>query len=93
MISQVQIADQSLQAQPVALTFVLDHLRMGLAGDQIDDLWVPRHDRGQRLNGKLEPFGCRDQAKRRQDRTVVDPAEGRVGPIERLLAPITRIQL
>jgi len=93
MISQVQIADQSLQAQPVALTFVLDHLRMGLAGDQVDDLGVPCHDRGQCLDGELEPFGRRDQAKRRQDRTVVDPPEGRVGPIERFLATITRIQL
>src|SRR5215204_7195154 len=93
MISQIQVADQSLEPQPVTLTLVLDHLRMGLAGDQIDDLWMPLGDRGQRLNGELEPFGRRDQAKRRQDRTVLKLPDGRGGPVERILGSPPRIQL
>ena len=83
VLGQVQLADQPLQTEPVALALVLDHLRVGLAGDQVEHLRVRGHDGGQRGDGQLDALAGGDQPEGGQHRTAFEPLQGHLRDVLR----------
>ena len=66
MVLKTKLANETSQAEPVALPFVVDHVRMRLAGDQIHHVRMGGRDRRQGPERDLEALGCRDQSEGRE---------------------------
>ena len=63
MLVETEIANEAGQAIPVALSLMIDHVRMRPAGHQVDDLRVGGRDGRQGPNRHLEALGGGDEAE------------------------------
>ena len=76
---EAEVADQPLEAQPVALALVLDHLGVGLPGDQVEDVGMSGDDRRRALGSQFEPLRRRDQPEGRQHGPAGQPVQAQLG--------------
>ncbi len=63
LLVETKITYETGQSEPIALPLVVDHVRMGLTGHQVQDLWMGRGDGGQGADRHLQALGGRDEAE------------------------------
>ena len=77
MVPKPELGHAPLERQPVTLPLPTPDIRMGAAGDRVDDLRVPVDHRRQRLDHRLQALAGRDQAECGEpERSVVDRRSG-----------------